>query len=310
MFYNTLTLCAVIIIVVLFVITHKPYYIEKLTHNSKPIRVVASLTTRPQQPYYFSKVLDNLVKQFDAVYLALPRVSCKGIPYPSISHPGVTIIDIPEDYGPITKYFGALHESPETLVVVVDDDILYPPTFRVQYEHAHRHYPRTILSGAGIVYKYACPTLPWYASISGRRPNWTHIVPSYLGCNLTNTVAGYSGVAFKRNLIKKDELLKHTLEWSQIRECFINDDIVISAYFAKKRIPRLCIDVTPGKCPKDKDTESLSISDTSIQKSQYKAFTHMKDCFTKDPTRWDVLCATDIVILIIIITIILKYTRK
>lgn len=275
---------------------------EQYRHGT--IRTVCSLTTRPEQPYYFNQVLDRLVAQFDAVYLAVPKVSRKGIVYPKIEHPGVTVVTPLRDYGPITKFFGALeHEKePNTLIVVVDDDIMYNPNLRKQYEEEHRKHPNDVLSGAGIVYKYW--GLPWYLSTTGRRPNFPHLFPSLLGDRRATTVAGYSGVAFPRRLLKKNRLIQFIQRWNSCKECFFNDDIVISAYFSSNSVKRLFADVDDHRHPKDKDTPSLSSE--GIHPAQHKAFLHMRQCFKNDPARYDCICAVDILILVFLLLLSLK----
>lgn len=278
-----------------------------ITPKKKKCRVVCSLTTRPSQPYYFGKVLDRLVKQFDAVYLTLPYTSHKGVKYPEINHPGVIISRPEKDYGPITKFFGALdyETDPDTLIVVVDDDIIYNPKLRSQFMKEHLRYPDCILTGAGIVYKY--DFLPWYLSMTGRPNNNTTIIPSFAGSNHTTTVAGTSGVAFTRDNINKEELLKFVDKWCKNKLCFDNDDIVISAYFSSKGIKRLYANVDNVKAPTDKDTESLSIG-KNIFKTQNDAYICMKNCF-KDPFRYDCFCMAD-VMSIIIIFFILRFHRQ
>lgn len=270
--------------------------------KKKKCRVVCSLTTRPEQPYYFDKVLDNLVEQFDAVYLTLPYTSHKGIKYPDISHPGVTITRVKEDLGPITKFFGALEaeKDPNTLIVVVDDDIIYKPNFRRQFMREHLKYPNCVLTGAGIVYKYS-GTIPWYFSMTGKHNNMTPIIPSFLNSNHTTTIAGTAGIAFERKLVDSVELENFFKKWGKNKDCFYNDDMIISAYFSSKKITRLYANIDTVKAPVDKDTESLSINaKENIFNTQYRAYCHMKECFT-ERHRFDCICGFDIIILIIII---------
>ena len=165
----------------------------------KKQRVVCSLTTRPNRPYYFEKVLDSLLNQFDAVYLALPYVSCKGEKYDDYTYKDVKVVRT-NDYGPTTKFFGALdNEEDNTIIVAIDDDIIYDKNLRNMFEQNHSVYPNDVLSGAGIVYKYYS-FLNHNLSITGRRPGFPFFLPSILGINTkTYTVAGYSGISFKKN---------------------------------------------------------------------------------------------------------------
>ena len=93
-------LIPMIVVLVLAMLT-RTEHMRLTRYVPRKRRVVCSLTTRPVQPRYFDKVLDRLVEQFDAVYLALPAISSDGVPYRDFHHSGVTVIPIEEDYGPI-----------------------------------------------------------------------------------------------------------------------------------------------------------------------------------------------------------------
>ncbi len=292
--------------IIIFANATKPQPIKLKSYIPKNTRVVCSLTTRPVQPKYFGKVLDRLVEQFDAVYLAIPSKSHKGVAYPKINHPGVTIVPVEEDYGPITKFFGALNsdEKPNTLVVVIDDDIIYNPNLRTLCEQQYKIYPRCVISGAGLVYKYSNLELPWFLTATGRREMYPSWMPSFLGSKVLTTVCGYASISFRRSLIQRQELLDFIKYYNKNRDCFLNDDIVISAFFSTKGITRLWNKMLPCSHDPTKDTESLS-GIGNIQLRQYRAFQHLRDCFRNDSYRGDCVCFFDIILLILIITTII-----
>ena len=302
----------VIIIGLFIAISTKPDIIELNTYNPSNRRVVCSLTTRPVQPKYFDKVLDRLVEQFDAVYLAIPKISCRGVPYPTLSHPGVTIVSVEEDYGPITKFFGALNsnEPPDTLVVVVDDDIIYDPTLRDICQENYKKYPRCVVSGAVIVYKYSSIELPWFMCITGRREQYCELFPSFLGNIATTTVCGYASISFRRSLIQREKLLSFIGFHNKDKECFFNDDIVISAFLSEQGVSRICKKIPLCAHNTDKTTESLSarIENKGIQERQYKVFQKLRDYFRNDPPRFDCICLFDVV-LVTILVITLKFLK-
>ena len=273
-------------------------------------RVVCSLTTRPEQPYYFEKVLQSLTKQFDDVYLTLPFVSCKGIKYKDLSYKNVTVVRTPKDYGPITKFFGALeHEkNPNTIIVVLDDDIIYDENLRATYEKYHHKYPNDVLSGAGMIYKYYSLFNNNSLVTSGRRENFPFFFPSLIGDNRTQTVAGYTGISFRRKLLHKNSLLNF-IDKHKSKICFINDDIVISAFFNSKNIQKRCIPMKRCTPPTDKDTESLS-SDDTIYLTQFQAFKELREYFQHDLIRFDCICMIDIIIITVIIVIVICKRSK
>ena len=300
----------IIVIVLALAISMKPEVVELKSYIPANKRVVCSLTTRPVQPKYFGRVLDRLVEQFDAVYLALPKVSHRGVTYPKVTHPGVTIVPVKEDYGPITKFFGALNskEAPDTLIVVVDDDIIYDPTLRKVCEKNYAKHPRCVVSGAGLVYKYSNLELPRFLCMTGRREQHPSLIPSFLGSSVTTTVCGYASISFRLNLIQREKLLDFIGFHNKNTDCFFNDDIVISAFFSSQGVPRLCKKMPLCTHHPDKDTESLSsiisIQGKSIEERQYKVFQKMRDCFRNDSPRFDCICIFDILLILLLIVII------
>lgn len=296
-----------IIIVILGVIviaaSLKPDNIKLKNYHARK-RVVCSLTTRPVQPKYFTRVLDRLVEQFDAVYLALPSVSCKGIKYPTITHPGVTIVSVEKDYGPITKFFGILNsnERDDTIVVILDDDIIYDPNMREIYEKEHLQYPSCVISGSGVVYKYCNWGLPWFMNMTGRKEHLVSSFPSFLGSRNLTTVTGYTGICFKRGLINREDLLTFIRYWNQDKDCFFNDDIVFSAFLSSRKISRIAVKVPRCVIEPDKDTPNLSdVGPLGTWPMQHKVLDKMRDCFRHDNYRPDCICLFDVIVLIVVI---------
>lgn len=302
----------IIIIILFLAISTKPETI-RIRKKSVQTRVVCSLTTRPKPPHYFDKVLDSLVKQFDAVYLALPKISCRGVNYPEFSYPGVTIVHVEKDMGPITKFFGILNsnEPSNTLAVVLDDDIIYDSKIRACYEREHSQTPQAVLSGSGIVYKYPSLELPWFLSMTGRRESFPGCIPSFLRNNHLTTVAGYAGICFRKNLVNRNELLDFIRYWNKDNDCFRNDDIVISAFFASKGISRLSVRIPRCKSESDKSTESISdVGNIGMMIVQHKVYQRLRDCFRGDAYRIDCLCGLDLLMIFLVTYVISRYPKE
>lgn len=124
---------------------------------ARPERIVVSLTTIPSRAAHLAPVLRSLLDQTepaDRILLALPRISLKGQPYPlpeSLSlPPGVDILPC-EDIGPATKLLPALRAEPDALVVVVDDDVIYPEGFIAALLTAHRLDRNAAIGLRGVV---------------------------------------------------------------------------------------------------------------------------------------------------------------
>jgi hypothetical protein len=118
-------------------------------------RVVVGLTTIPSRVRHLDLVLRNLLKQTrmpDALCVSIPEFSTKEmVRYPveemqrtfAAMDRRIRVVIVPEDYGPLTKLMGMLlsENDPGCLLITVDDDQLYGPTFvetlvRGSEEHA------------------------------------------------------------------------------------------------------------------------------------------------------------------------------
>src|SRR4029077_17098072 len=62
------------------------------------------------------------------------------------------IVYIEEDYGPICKILGPLikEENGNTLIITVDDDIIYPSNLIEKFLEYHDKYPNSALCSAGL----------------------------------------------------------------------------------------------------------------------------------------------------------------
>ena len=112
---------------------------------SRQERVVITLTTIPARASGIAPVLQSLRDQSepaDRIVLALPRLSRRtGLPYPSPETlrlpPEIDIIPC-TDEGPSTKFLPALAAEPDAVIIVVDDDVIYPVDFIKTLLAAHR----------------------------------------------------------------------------------------------------------------------------------------------------------------------------
>ena len=106
------------------------------TPDVKP-RVVVSLTSIPSRLTRLRPTLNSLLTQDyppSAIYLAVPRRSLREqkpyrMPHWLAEYPAVTVIDCERDWGPASKLLPTLlaeRERPDTMIIAVDDDNVYP----------------------------------------------------------------------------------------------------------------------------------------------------------------------------------------
>ena len=134
-------------------------------------RVIASLSTVPDRINNLSPTIRSLLKQTrppDEIVLAIPEFSVRErrpyvVPNYISRLPRVRVLHCPEDWGPATKFIGAIQDElaagrENSLIMVVDDDRLYPRDALETYLYYSEQLPNAALCFRGA----AMPsTLDW-----------------------------------------------------------------------------------------------------------------------------------------------------
>jgi hypothetical protein len=134
-------------------------------------RVIASLSTVPDRIGNLGPTIRSLLKQTrppDEIVLAIPEFSVREqrsyiVPKYVSSLPRVRVLHCGEDWGPATKFIAAIQDElaagrENTLIMVVDDDRIYPRDALETYLHFHTQLPEAALCFRGA----AMPsTLDW-----------------------------------------------------------------------------------------------------------------------------------------------------
>src|SRR6184192_2127532 len=134
-------------------------------------RVIASLSTVPDRINNLRPTIRSLLKQTrppDEIVLAIPEFSVREqrpyvVPKYISQLPRVRVLRSREDYGPATKFIAAIQGElaagrENTLIMVVDDDRLYPRDALETYLHFNNQFPDAALCFRGA----AMPsTLDW-----------------------------------------------------------------------------------------------------------------------------------------------------
>jgi hypothetical protein len=236
--------------------------IKPVFQGSQTPRTVISLTTIPGRYDRLRHTLKYLREQdypVAAIYLTLPWISRRfNAPYPELPADiaeQVTVVRVDQDYGPICKIVGALlrEPDPQTLIVTVDDDIVYSPNLVSSLVLESQKHPKAGISGSGIflsggvmAYSYHCHSaydsnffLDFQIPDTGR--------PVEILC-------GFSGVLYPRSAFPNAGATEPTLEhhlvpllkWVQhSEEIFLNDDVLLSAWLSSEGYQRIVINNTP-----------------------------------------------------------------
>jgi hypothetical protein len=134
-------------------------------------RVIASLSTVPDRINNLRPTIQSLLKQTrppDEIVLAIPEFSIREqqpyvVPKYISRLPRVRVLRCREDWGPATKFIGAIQDElaagrENTLIMVVDDDRVYPRDALETYLHYNEQLPNAALCFRGA----AMPsTLDW-----------------------------------------------------------------------------------------------------------------------------------------------------
>jgi hypothetical protein len=140
-------------------------FIRKLLTNSRiksDKRVIVSLSTMPDRITRLQPTLESLLTQTrppDEIVLAIPRFSIRQkreykIPDYLLQIPQIRILRCEKDWGPATKFIAVVQDElaasrNDTLIMVVDDDRVYPRDSIELYLHYHEQLPDAALSFRG-----------------------------------------------------------------------------------------------------------------------------------------------------------------
>lgn len=188
--------------------------------------VILSFTTSPERLPYIREVIEHLYHKqsvkVDRIELNLPHVFMRNnteydlsqVPYAGESF---MVINRSDDLGPITKFVPTLEkyrDRPDTIIIVVDDDIIYPPNLIEELLKAAAEHPDHLVT--------------------------THCHNGYYATNgsLCDLLEGYMSYLLRPKLFGDLSDFRAYLNTTlQSKECFKGDDYVLSNYVKIRDIP-------------------------------------------------------------------------
>jgi hypothetical protein len=263
-------------------------------------------------PHRYSKLLQTLkylhqqTHKLDQIYLGIPKVSKRlNIEYPPIPQNILdlcTVVELPKDYGPISKLMGALisEEDPNTLIFSFDDDVHYP-------SNLVESFLSTISKNGGAVSKNGGETgndgdvvgetdrastfnggnvvvcgsafilgsgFPFYSSIVNVQSNSfidiNRIINAPLNKNgrEVDIVCGFAGVLYRRNFFADDFIDIIENYFMTDENLFLNDDVSISAYLSFKGVKKMIYPL-PGPIPPNTHERESNKADISYDKIKF-----------------------------------------
>jgi len=200
--------------------------------------LVVSLTTLPSRIGKIFPAMNSLLDQTvrpERIFLALPPFSRREqatyvVPEGLRNHPLVTILRADRDWGPATKLIPVLRHcagAPETLILAVDDDNVYPRTFLATFLHYAAALPDAALSLRG-----------WPIPVSHRWKDSREVKGSRIASPLrTDIITGCGGILVRPRFFDAD-----FFDYEKAPPAaFFVDDVWISGHLARRRIPKVVL---------------------------------------------------------------------
>jgi hypothetical protein len=281
------------------------------------MRIIVSLTTIPSRINKIEPTIKSIINQTlkpDYIYLNLPNFSIKeqteyNIPEFIINYP-ITVLRC-NDYGPITKLIPTLlmENDPETIIITIDDDNLYPKNLIELLINKSRVYPNDSIGSSGI----QIGKFPFYTVFRANqaRDNIYWFTPNITEKGeYVDIISGYPGVLYKRKFFGNSNDINNLIKFSSSsKDLFLNDDITISAFLDFKDIKRRIFNLPEIK---DSNNKNNGLSDQRLKfliscfkavcQSQYKGY--MKN---KVPVNYWKTATFPIIIILLILFIFVIY---
>lgn len=223
-------------------------------------RVIASLSTVPDRINNLKPTIRSLLKQTrppDEIVLAIPEFSIREqrryvVPEYISRLPRVRVLRCSEDWGPATKFIPVVREElavgrADTLMMVVDDDRVYPRDALETYLHYNQQLP-----GAALCFRGAAMpgTLDWRDArmIKGSELRQPEAVAVITGCG--------------SYLIQPKFFDESLWDYSKVPQgAFFMDDIWISGCLTRRNVQRYVVPASAMMRSVRRQRRTLSLHD-------------------------------------------------
>jgi len=197
---------------------------ERLNDNSETglKKVITSLCEQNDNDYEIHFEIPYIYKVTNNPYIIPDWMYEYKLKYPHLK------IFRPEDMGPATKFVPALLriKNPETILLIVDDDLIYHPDMIKEHRRWQNEYPDKVIAYAGAGVK-----TPMYPGEHSLRDSWIACVTQV---RETTSIQHYKSVSHKRKIFD-DDFFKY---YYGRTTC---DDSLLSVYCMDKNITMLIV---------------------------------------------------------------------
>lgn len=242
------------------------------------LRVIVSLTAIPSRMKRIQNTLNSLLNQSYTnlqVNLCLPeKCNKEAIPYvipdEIRKNKRINIIRTHIDYGPVTKLFGTLQTidrtDENTVIVIVDDDVIYGPNVIERLVQASLAYPECAIGFCG--WNVQTMLEQGYYDLLYEEDR---LLPTVTPANI---LEGYRCILLKPAFFDKKifdyEGYVDCLKWV--------DDVWIGGYLATRKIPKIVIHYHPDRSlTRDETWERIWRNNYEGHKSTNNSLSMMPD---------------------------------
>lgn len=190
---------------------------QSLSNDDKIIVSITSFPKRINKVWMVIETMFNQTHQPDKIVLTLSELQFKDkkIPKKLLEQVerGLEIIWTKDDIRSHKKYFYVMQKYPNSIIITIDDDILYEKSLIKKLTHFNSIYPNCILCNWGTVKK------------GNEYNNWENLLLQYKSPSYNVLQIGVGGVLYPPNSLYKDVFRKDIF----LEICPLADDIWLNA---------------------------------------------------------------------------------
>lgn len=260
-----------------FKLLHKrplSYYIEKSKNTPRVTcesKVIVTFTTIPERINHIDAMLKSILDQSvlpDKICLCIPklsRITNAAYPIPEWFKdvPLLEVIETEIDLGPITKLIPSWQKEgldPETRIIIVDDDMLYPKGLIASLVSWSNRFPNMALGCSGVKVPFGFTPSQIIFNKIDYLNNLRYTPSSSKGLISVDYLFGYAGMLLRSRFVTHS-ILDYT---NAPKGAFFEDDLWIGGNLSREGIDRCVIPspndrLMPGSNKKTLETRALCL---------------------------------------------------
>lgn len=205
------------------------YSLKKEIKRNNETQIIVSLTSFPPRLPKLWLVIECILRQSvkpDAIILYLTKGQVNRIEdlpktLQEQQNRGLQIVLCPDKIRSHTKYYYAMQQNPDDIIITVDDDLFYRTDLIERHLAAHKKYPNAIIANWA---KRILPTTPLYKE-------WPDVTKPELSNNFL--LLGVSSVLYPPHSLYKDLFMTKEI----IDLCLTADDVWLSCMALLQKTP-------------------------------------------------------------------------